>query len=379
MINRILVCFLLFGLSFSAFAQNAKALKYYERAVKKLEDGHPESAVDLAAKAVELDSEHMASFNLLGIAYYELGQYDRSLWYYSMAMLLSPAYLEIYYNRALVFEKLGRLEEAVEDLNKATDINRRYYEAYIARSRIRKLQGDHSAALNDLKYAIEIQPGNYLAYALMGQILVKESAMEDAAPFIAKAQQYGNQKAETYLLRAVILMKDKDYSAAVKMLDLAIEQDNNFSEAYNLRGVLKGFYLNLHRSAIADCNRVIDLRPHGPEGYCNRGLCYAGMGKHKRAIEDFTEAVHLAPKEAAYAYSNRGESYRNLGQYAEARADLELAIAMDPQNAYAFRNLGLILMESGSIEEACIQFSKAQKLGFEQWNCMSYWSWRSHC
>jgi len=57
--------------------------------------------------------------------------------------------------------------------------------------------------------------------------------------------------------------------------------------------------------------------PKNFEGYINRGNAYFNLKQYERAIEDYTEAIHLKP-EYALAYYSRGVSYSYLGQYQRA-------------------------------------------------------------
>ena len=54
--------------------------------------------------------------------------------------------------------------------------------------------------------------------------------------------------------------------------------------------------------------------------YCNRGIAYADLGQHRRAIEDFGKAIELVPSHAS-TYINRGNVYTRLDQHAKAQED----------------------------------------------------------
>jgi tetratricopeptide (TPR) repeat protein len=53
-----------------------------------------------------------------------------------------------------------------------------------------------------------------------------------------------------------------------------------------------------------------------------------------RAIEDYTAALRLDPKDAA-AYNNRGIAYAMKEDYRRARADWEKALEIDPNDGNA--------------------------------------------
>ena len=61
-----------------------------------------------------------------------------------------------------------------------------------------------------------------------------------------------------------------------------------------------------------------------------RGSVFHTSGQHRRAIQDYDEAIKLSPQLAA-AYNNRGGAYAGLGQAANAKTDQEKACQLDKQ------------------------------------------------
>ena len=55
-----------------------------------------------------------------------------------------------------------------------------------------------------------------------------------------------------------------------------------------------------------------------------RGLCQFFSGKYQRAVDDFSQAILLNPKNAM-AYANRAMAYEKLGKKKLAQKDLERA------------------------------------------------------
>jgi len=64
----------------------------------------------------------------------------------------------------------------------------------------------------------------------------------------------------------------------------------------------------------------LELNEHAL-AYNNRGVAYAKLGEHNRAIEDFNKAIKLNPDDAE-AYGNRGLAYAELGEHDRAREDM---------------------------------------------------------
>ncbi len=80
-----------------------------------------------------------------------------------------------------------------------------------------------------------------------------------------------------------------------------------------------------HENAIDDFTAAIRLDPRDAEAYCARGAVYgSAVRDFNKAIADFTEAIHLDSL-LAKAYYDRGKAYEAAGKKAEAERDFERA------------------------------------------------------
>ena len=75
--------------------------------------------------------------------------------------------------------------------------------------------------------------------------------------------------------------------------------------------------------------------------YFNRGQVFEGMSQKQRAIEDYDEAIRLAPT-YAIAYFTRSRAHMFLGQHQQALEDLDEAIRLDPDFGRDYHNRGKI-------------------------------------
>src|SRR5260370_41812991 len=73
-------------------------------------------------------------------------------------------------------------------------------------------------------------------------------------------------------------------------------------------------------------------QPKNAEGFNRRGLAYHYLNEYNKAIEDFSEAIHLDPK-LVTAHANRGLAHYAKGNYDEGIKDMDEAIRLDPKFA----------------------------------------------
>ncbi|MBX3547697.1 MAG: tetratricopeptide repeat protein [Xanthobacteraceae bacterium] len=65
------------------------------------------------AYAIELDPNHVESYDYRADVFLDLGQYDRAIDEYNKAIRVDPDYPAAYYSRGRALEKLGKLDDAV--------------------------------------------------------------------------------------------------------------------------------------------------------------------------------------------------------------------------------------------------------------------------
>jgi len=155
----------------------------------------------------------------------------------------------------------------------------------------------------------------------------------------------------------------RDRDRCIRGCTLYIEQNQDpegLAHAYHNRGVAHMQKGNLER-AIADYNKVLELRPHYADAYYNRGVAFARKGDTERAITDYTKAIENNPRDAG-AYRNRGDSYRGKGDFVRAIADYTRAIELDPNDAALYNSRGLAYAGNGDYAYALADATKAATL-----------------
>ena len=113
------------------------------------------------------------------------------------------------------------------------------------------------------------------------------------------------------------------------------------------------------------CSAVIGFSPfHGSLtafAFEGRGRIALRHGDHRRAIDDFNEAIHLNPNRASL-YRDRALAYRQNGEVELAIADFDEAIALDPKRAAPYHERGLALAAKGDLDRAILSYSTAVRL-----------------
>ena len=168
-----------------------------------------------------------------GIAYHDLGEYERAESDYSRAIELYPKDSYSLYNRALVRRRLGNLPGAVEDYDGSLRLRPDNEDGYLNRGLIFLDVGAFDRAAADFTRAHELDPKDQwaladrgIAYALMNERSRAEAdfaavaAADPAHPVLARG-------------RAVLALHAGNPQQAVRHLTTALEHDP--SDAWSLK------------------------------------------------------------------------------------------------------------------------------------------------
>ena len=141
-------------------------------------DGRYEAAVEAFTRAIlagDLDHEALAiTLNNRGVAYSELGDYDRAIADYQQGLALVPGdptatrNLRIAYTRrAAAAARLGDRAAAFADYDRAIELEPTHPLAYLRRGQLALERGDRAAAIADLTKARDLDPQNADVAALL--------------------------------------------------------------------------------------------------------------------------------------------------------------------------------------------------------------------
>ena len=141
-------------------------------------DGRYDAAIEAFSRAIltgDLEPEALAiTFNNRGVAYSELGDYDRAIKDYQQALTLVPKdptaikNLRIaYIRRAAAAARLGDQTAALADYDRAIELEPNHPLAYMRRGQLQLDRGDNAAAIADLTRAQQLDPANKDITALL--------------------------------------------------------------------------------------------------------------------------------------------------------------------------------------------------------------------
>ncbi len=134
---------------------------------------------------------------------------------------------------------------------------------------------------------------------------------------------------EKTMLRALESHSNHDLENAIALYGqlLGMRLDRKMRGlVYNHRGMAY-FAMGRHQRALKDFSSAISYDPESDRGYANRGLCYRVLKKHERALLDFNQALQINPSRPD-SYFGRAQTCYDIQQYDQALEDCEKALGI---------------------------------------------------
>jgi tetratricopeptide (TPR) repeat protein len=116
-----------------------------------------------------------------------------------------------------------------------------------------------------------------------------------------------------------------------------------------------------NQEAVEAFTRAIELDPKDAKTYYHRGGVYGRLEDYRRAIKDFDRAIELNPK-LQEAYTERGVGYGMLGDYQQSIREYDKAIELNSKDTRAYVNRGIAYAKLKDHQQAIRNYDKAIEL-----------------
>lgn len=170
--------------------------------------------------------------NNLGLAYDNLGMYERAVKELNESLRLDPGYVEVHNNLAITFHKIRMISEAEKELKVAIRQNPLYIEARCNLGKIYAASGRTEEALCELQEALKINPDSARAHNSIGEIYYIQDRKTDAMKEFNEALRCDPDFLAAHANIGTLLMEFGSYEEAKKEFQKALEIDPDFPEAH---------------------------------------------------------------------------------------------------------------------------------------------------
>jgi tetratricopeptide (TPR) repeat protein len=301
-----------------------------EQAEALLRGGKIDSALGMLL-TIEKSEPNQGQLNhLLGLAYYQKGDFARAVQYLAVALKFAP--------------------EGSQQHRQATQLlGLSHY-----------LLGHVKEALPYLEQAVVGAPNNVeMAYAL-GISYIQTHNPDKAREAFARMFRVAPTSAHAYLINAQMMVRQQFEEFAEKELQRALEIDTRLPQANFLLGELALYRAEIDR-AVELFQKEIAINPGFAMAYYMLGEAYTRKLQWDEAAAPLQKSIWLNPFFSG-PYIVLGKVYLKRGEITSAENMLRRALRMDPNNYSGHHLLAQVLQQANRPEEAKKEFELADRL-----------------
>ena len=340
--------------------QNREAVEeHLKQAQLHLQNENYAAVVEHLEKAQALHAAIPGSYYQLGLAYFELGQFERAKEAFQHELTFEPpdSYSLYYLGRIHADQGLNaeaaRFYEAAREHAEVLDVTRQLGAVYLRLS-----QAEEAVQL--LEPAVRSQPENGDLRFVLARAYLQLGREADARREFDQSESWKRKTQEDIrgIMEVRRLLAEQQFGQA---LDVARRvggtNDPDISLALGIALAEHG----MNGVAERTLRNSAEQMPHSPEAHFNLGRVLASQSDWAASLEPLEKAVALRP-EFYEAQVMLGTAYANLSRTDEAIARLQAAADLRPKNGSLHGMLGLQYLEGSYYQQAVSAFRKAVEL-----------------
>ncbi|MGB3760567.1 MAG: tetratricopeptide repeat protein [Rivularia sp. (in: cyanobacteria)] len=284
----------------------------------------------------------------------------------NQAIRINPKYAFAYYRRAEARQNTGERDKAIEDLKKAAELfSAQGYkgDAFRSKGSMLYLQNNYPGAIAAYSQAIQLNPKDIDAYNERGNVRVQSGDLKGAIADYNKSLSLQPSDAYAYMGRAFTHLKLQDKQSAIADVNQAISIAPNYAFPYLIIGVIH-YTFGEPEKAITNIKKASELfaaQGDLAKAYGSDGFAFNVLNNYPAAINSFTKAIQVNPKDAEM-YDSRGDAYVANGDALKALTDYNQAININPNYASAYASRATILFIKKDFQKALTDLNQSLRL-----------------
>jgi len=246
----------------------------------------------------------------------------------------NPNNSQLYLERGQAYFENGDFDKSIADFTQTIQLSPNNYTAYSKRAKVYMETGDYDKVIQDCSEVIQnIQ------------------------------QNQTSELFSAFFMRGVSHIFQQDPKKAINDFTMSIntiKEEDGTEEVYIYRGSAYEM-LGEKQCALEDYSRAIELNPSSTSGYSSRGFIHVENGHFELALGDFTKLIELDSNDEL-SYLKRANVYMLSKQNDLAEQDFKRAIELNPQNYESFKQFGSFYESIENFEHALKCYDNAQSL-----------------
>ena len=274
------------------------------------------NAIAILKRGLEVDRSMHSANILLGIAYYEAGEYTEARQPLESAVRANPKdnNAEFYLAKTLIkLQDFGLAATHLQELTKREPGNQEIW--YMLGNVYIQLSEEALARVD------AINPDSVLSHEIRGDIMASMKNFDGALVEYKKAVDIAPNQAGTHYKLGDAYWQLEDWADATEQFQAELANDpGNCTAQWKLGDIL----LEQHtrpEEALDDINKALQTCPYLTEARPDRATALIRLNRYEDAMPDLKAAIKADPKEPRYHFM-LAQAYRGLGRIADANAEM---------------------------------------------------------
>ncbi|XP_044758118.1 cell division cycle protein 27 homolog [Coccinella septempunctata] len=268
----------------------------------------------------------------LGVAHFELSEYEEAIKYFSKVHIKHPYQLEfmdIYSTSLWHLQKEAHLSALAQDL-----IRTEQYSpiTWCAAGNCMSLHKEHDSAIKFFQRAVQCDPNYFYAHTLLGHEYITTEELDKAMSCFRNSVRLNPRHYNAWFGMGTIYSKQERFNLAEMNFAKALQINPTSSIILCHLGIIQHAMKN-NEKALSTFDLAIHNDPKSPLCRFHRGSVYFAMGRHAEALKELEELQQMVPKESMVYYLI-GKIHKKLGNTDLALMYFSWATDLDPKGAF---------------------------------------------
>lgn len=316
-------------------------------AVELQKQGQLEAAVAEYRRFLEIAPQSWEARSNLGVLYAQLGDFERAVEEYRLALAAPPApaaVAAIRYNLAVSLYKAGRMHDAASELGSVLKVRPDHPSAPLLLADCRLQLGQWKQVIAILDPLLEKDPENQAILYMLGTALMRDRQYARGQRVLDRILRRGDS-AEAHLVLAIASREASDDIAAEKELRKALALDPRLPTANAILGEVL-VRMGDGPGAVEALRRELAINPNHFDSHLLLALLLRQDAKNEEALEHVRKALLLRPGDPG-ARLQLALVRLAQGQLEAARQVLEPLVAEEPSFSEAHVSLATVYYRLG--------------------------------
>lgn len=294
-------------------------------------------------------NNNIKAWNLLGLIYQNMKQFEKAKEAYQTAISLNPKYLDSQFNLGVLLTENNFFDEAIEIFTLINEENSEDCEPYFLLGYCYQQKKNYNLAIHFYSTSQSLNCNKAELYANCANIFCEISQFDKAIEYINDGLNLYPENEDLLIALAFYYEKTSDFQNQESVLLKLTESGTaNYIPFFRLANLYKTIW-QLDKAELY-YKKALSLSPENEDVLLNYGVLCHALGNFENAVELFKVVLKKMPNNLS-ALNNLANSLLDLEKFDEAKNVYQIIFNNYPNSSLEHFNFGLALLLNGNYEE----------------------------